>query len=91
MCIRDRSEVVLEAGAIDVLVADTPALKKDAWAVRGALLEAIEADTVPVSYTHLYKVYDQAQFLNIPDPEYQRENPESSHKASHNMLKYAET
>ena len=27
-------------------LADTPALKKDAWAVRGALLEAIEADTV---------------------------------------------
>lgn len=40
------SEVVLEAGAIDVLVADTPALKRDAWAVRSALLEAIEADTV---------------------------------------------
>ena len=44
--IEQASEVVLEAGAIDVLVADTPALKKDAWAVRGALLEAIEADTV---------------------------------------------
>ena len=34
--IEQASEVVLEAGAIDVLVADTPALKKDAWAVRGA-------------------------------------------------------
>ena len=30
-------EVVLEAGAIDVLVADTPALKKDAWAVHGSI------------------------------------------------------
>ena len=40
------AKLCLEAGAIDVLVADTPALKKDAWAVRGALLEAIEADTV---------------------------------------------
>ena len=44
--IEQAAELVLEAGAIDVLVADTPALKKDAWAVRGALLEAIEADTV---------------------------------------------
>ena len=26
------SEIVLEAGALDVLVADTPAKKKDAWA-----------------------------------------------------------
>ncbi|MDD2414801.1 MAG: FAD-binding oxidoreductase [Eubacteriaceae bacterium] len=39
------SEVVLEAGAIDVLVADTPQLMRDAWAVRSALLEAIEANT----------------------------------------------
>ena len=39
------SEVVLEAGAIDVLVADTPALKRDAWASRSAFLEAIIADT----------------------------------------------
>lgn len=39
------SEVVLEAGAIDVLVADTPALKRDAWAARGSFLEAIMADT----------------------------------------------
>jgi len=44
--VEQAAEVVVEAGAIDVLVADTPALKKDAWAVRGALLEAIEADTV---------------------------------------------
>jgi len=39
------SEVVLENGAIDVLVADTPQLMRDAWAVRSALLEAIEANT----------------------------------------------
>ena len=39
------AEVVLEAGAIDVLVADTPAKKKDAWAARGSFLEAIEAET----------------------------------------------
>jgi len=39
------SEVVLEAGALDVLVADTPAKKKDAWAARSSFLEAIEAET----------------------------------------------
>lgn len=39
------AEIVLEAGAIDVLVADTPALKKDAWAARSSFLEAIEAET----------------------------------------------
>ncbi len=39
------AEVVLEAGAIDVLVADTPAKKKDAWAARSTFLEAIEAET----------------------------------------------
>lgn len=40
------AEVVLEAGAIDVLIADTPAKIKDAWAARSSFLEAIEAETV---------------------------------------------
>ena len=35
------AEVVLDAGAVDVLVADTPAKKKDAWAARSSFLEAI--------------------------------------------------
>ena len=39
------AEIVLEAGAVDVLVADTPAKKKDAWAARSSFLEAIEAET----------------------------------------------
>ncbi len=39
------AEVVLEAGAIDVLVADTPTKKRDAWAARSSFLEAIEAET----------------------------------------------
>lgn len=39
------SEVVLEAGAIDVLVADTPAKKRDAWEARSSFLEAIESET----------------------------------------------
>lgn len=37
--------IVLEAGAIDVLVADTPAKIKDAWAARSGFLEAIESET----------------------------------------------
>lgn len=39
------AEVVIESGAIDVLVADTPAKIKDAWAARSSFLEAIEAET----------------------------------------------
>ena len=38
-------ELVLEAGAVDVLVADTPTKIKDAWAARSGFLEAIEAET----------------------------------------------
>jgi glycolate oxidase len=38
-------ELVLEAGALDVLVADSPAKIKDAWAARSGFLEAIEAET----------------------------------------------
>jgi len=60
------SEVVLEAGAIDVLVADTPALKRDAWSARSSFLEAIMADTklldecdvvVPVTQIAPFLVY----------------------------------
>lgn len=39
------AEVVLEEGAVDVLVADTPVKKKDAWEARSTFLEAIEAET----------------------------------------------
>ena len=38
------SEMLLEAGALDIFVADTPAKKKDAWAARSSFLEAIMAD-----------------------------------------------
>ena len=60
------AEVVLEAGAVDVLVADTPAKKKDAWAARSSFLEAIEAETklldecdvvVPVNQIANYLTY----------------------------------
>ncbi len=39
------SDIVVEAGAMDVLVADTPAKIKDSWAARSSFLEAIEAET----------------------------------------------
>ncbi len=39
------SELVLEEGALDVLIADTPAKIKDAWAARSSFLEAISAET----------------------------------------------
>lgn len=38
-------ELCLENGALDVLIADTPAKKKEAWKARGAFLEAIVAET----------------------------------------------
>ena len=38
------SELVLEAGAIDVLVADTPAKMKEAWTTRSSFVDAIRAE-----------------------------------------------
>ena len=43
--VEEACELVLEAGAIDVLVADTPTKIKDAWAARSGFLEAIESET----------------------------------------------
>lgn len=37
------AEMVLEAGALDVLIADTPSMKRDVWAARSSFLEAIMA------------------------------------------------
>ena len=39
------AEIALENGAIDVLVADSPAKIKDAWAARSSFLEAIKGET----------------------------------------------
>ena len=43
--IEKAAEVALEHEAVDVLIADTPVKKKDAWAARSSFLEAIEADS----------------------------------------------
>ena len=62
------AELVLDAGAMDVLVADTPAKIKDAWAARSSFLEAIMHETqlldecdvvVPVN-----KIADYLDFVN---------------------------
>ena len=39
------AELALEAGAMDVLVADTPVKMKDAWSARSSFLEGIEEQT----------------------------------------------
>lgn len=39
------AELMEEIGAYDILVVDTPSLKKDVWAARSAFLTCIEADT----------------------------------------------
>ncbi len=62
------AELVLEAGAMDVLVADTPDKIRDAWAARSSFLEAIMEETklldecdvvVPVN-----KIADYLDFVN---------------------------
>jgi glycolate oxidase len=63
--IEQASEVVLECGAIDVLVADTPQLLRDAWAIRSALLEAIEANTTLLDECDVVVPVNKiAEFLN---------------------------
>ena len=66
--IEQAGELVLEAGAMDVLVADTPAKLKDAWAARSSFLEAIMEETklldecdvvLPVN-----KIADYLEFVN---------------------------
>ncbi len=39
------AEVAEETGALDVLVVDTPSLKREVWAARSSFLTAIEAET----------------------------------------------
>ena len=43
--IETAAELLLEAGALDVLVADTPPKLKEAWAARSSFLDGIEEQT----------------------------------------------
>lgn len=85
-------EVVLDNGALDVLLADTPDKKKNAWAARGAFLEAIEAETklldecdvvVPVS-----KIADYLQFVNETAKNYDFEVKSFGHAGDGNLHIY---
>lgn len=62
------AELIMELGAIDIMVADTPAKMKDAWAARSSFLEAIMEETklldecdvvVPID-----KIADYLEFVN---------------------------
>ncbi len=66
--IEQAGNLALEAGAIEVLIADTPTRIKDAWAARSSFLEAIMEETklldecdvvVPVN-----KIADYLEFVN---------------------------
>ena len=72
--VEQAAELVVEAGAMDVLVADTPAKMKDAWAARSSFLEGIEEQTklldecdvvVPVS-----KIADFVLYIKEIDKEF---------------------
>ncbi|MBE6000326.1 MAG: FAD-binding oxidoreductase [Sarcina sp.] len=59
-------ELVLEAGAIDVLVADSPTKIKDAWAARSGFLEAIESETKLLDECDVVVPINKiAEFLNF--------------------------
>ena len=68
------AEVAEEAGAFDVLVIDTPTLKKDVWAARSSFLTAIEAEkkyldemdvVVPVDRIAEFLVYVREQGADV--------------------------
>ena len=90
--IEKASEVVLEAGALDVLVADTPALKKDAWAARSSFLEAIESQTdlldecdvvVPTS-----KIAEYLTYIKSITPDYNFQVKSFGHAGDGNLHIY---
>ena len=58
------AEVAEEAGAMDVLVVDTPNLKREVWAARSSFLTAIEADTKLIDEMDVVVPVDRiAEFL----------------------------
>ena len=60
----NRAEGAGEVGAMDVLVVDTPSLKKDVWAARSSFLTAIEADTKLIDELDVVVPVDRiAEFL----------------------------
>ena len=59
------AELMEEIGAYDILVVDTPSLKKEVWAARSAFLTCIEADTKLLDEMDVVVPVDRiAEFLN---------------------------
>ena len=59
------AELMEEIGAYDILVVDTPSLKKEVWAARSAFLTCIEADTKLIDEMDVVVPVDRiAEFLN---------------------------
>ena len=90
--VEQAAELVLEAGAMDVLVADTPAKMKDAWAARSSFLEGIEEQTklldecdvvVPVSH-----IADFVGYFKSIQPNYGFEVKSFGHAGDGNLHIY---
>ena len=90
--VEQAAELVVEAGAMDVLVADTPAKMKDAWAARSSFLEGIEEQTklldecdvvVPVS-----KIADFVLYIKEIDKEFDFEVKMFGHAGDGNLHVY---
>ena len=86
------AELLLEEGALDVLVADTPPKMKDAWAARSSFLEGIEEQTklldecdvvVPVS-----KIADFVLYIKEIDKEFDFEVKMFGHAGDGNLHVY---
>ena len=86
------AEMLLEEGALDVLVADTPPKLKDAWAARSSFLEGIEEQTklldecdvvVPVS-----RIADFVGYFKSIQPNYDFEVKSFGHAGDGNLHIY---
>lgn len=86
------AEVLTENGAIDVLVADTPAQLKEAWAARSSFLEAIESQyelldecdvVVPIT-----KIAEYVEFVNETAEEYMFDVQSFGHAGDGNLHIY---
>lgn len=90
--IEQAAEVLLEAGAIDVLVADNPQKISEAWAARSSFLEAIESQTklldecdvvVPVT-----KIAEYISYVNEKGSNYDFEVKSFGHAGDGNLHIY---
>lgn len=89
----EASEMLFEAGAIDVFVADTPELKKNTWAARGSFLEAILADTPSLDECDVVvprnKIAQYLKFVNSLEEKYGIRIRSFGHAGDGNLHIYA--